>query len=287
MAALLGGLDDRNLGVLAAWMVVVLISVLAHELGHATTALLFGLTPRIELYAMGGTTSWSAPKAPSRARRIIITLAGPAAGFVFAGAVLLLHASFGSRLFAGAIGAYAYASLLAVNVGWGVLNLLPMLPLDGGNVLLQVLHGATGERGERPARIVSIVVALAGVVLGLIAHSLWPAFLSASFIFSNARALSDLAAADHDAPMRAALEQAYVALDAKNGFRVLELARPAALSARTEPVRAEALQLLAFGFLLEGRLADAEAAIAAMPQGYTPHPSLLHLRSATRGATPS
>jgi hypothetical protein len=79
------------------------------------------------------------------------------------------------------------------------------------------------------------------------------------------------------------LEQAYAALNAKDASRVLALARPIALSSRTAPVRAEALQLVAFGFLLEGRVADADAAIAALPQGFKPHPSLLEMRGRSAG----
>jgi hypothetical protein len=66
----------------------------------------------------------------------------------------------------------------------------------------------------------------------------------------------------------------------------LALARPVALGSRTAPVRAEALQLLAFGFLLDGRIADADAAIAALPKGYSPHPSLLELRATATSAHP-
>jgi hypothetical protein len=49
-------------------------------------------------------------------------------------------------------------------------------------------------------------------------------------------------------------------------------------------VRAEALQLVAFGFLLDGRVADADAAIAALPPGYSPHPQLLELRGSIQAS---
>ena len=107
----------------------------------------------------------------------------------------------------------------------------------------------------------------------------WITFLALSFISSNWRGLKDAAAREHDAPMQDALKRAYEALDARDGARVLDLARPVALQSRTEPVRAEALQLLAFGFLLGGRVPDADAAIAALPKGYSPHPSLLEMRA--------
>jgi hypothetical protein len=150
--------------------------------------------------------------------------------------------------------------------------------------MTQTLNAATGGRGERPARIVSIVVAALAVPVGFfVFHNWWAALLAASFIASNWRSLKDLGQREHDEPMRPALEQAYEALDRKDAERVLALARPVALGSRSAPVRAEALQLLAFGFLLEGRVADADAALAAMPPGYSPHPSLLELRARTAG----
>jgi membrane-associated protease RseP (regulator of RpoE activity) len=168
-----------------------------------------------------------------------------------------------------------------VNFGWGIVNLLPMLPLDGGNVMMQVMHGLTKGRGERPARILSVAVAGLALALAYKAQSWWGGLLSASFIASNWRGLRDLSAREHDEPMRAALKEAYAALEAKDGPRILALARPVALQSVTAPVRAEALQLVAFGFLFDGRVADADAAIAALPPGYSPHPTLLELRAAS------
>lgn len=278
MTVLLGGIG-RDLSMLVAWVLIVFVSVMLHELGHATMGMAFGLEPRIDLHGMGGTTAWSAERAQklSAFKRVAISLAGPLAGFAV-GAVVLA-----ARL-AGAIpdteiAQEVYRTALFVNVGWGIFNLMPMLPLDGGSVMRHTLNGLTGGRGDRASFTISVVVAMAVVALSLFASAWWIALLGASFVASNGQALRATSAQDHDAPMREALEQAYAALEAKDGARVLVLAKPVALRARTTPVRAEALQLVAFGFLLEGRVADADAAIAAMPQGFAPHPSLVEMRA--------
>jgi Zn-dependent protease len=273
--------DQKDPLALAALVAVVLVSVLLHELGHAATGFFLGVQPSIELHIMGGTTSWTGGADLSAGKRIAISLAGPAAGFALAAFVHGLGlGAFPPTPF----GAALYEFILFVNFRWGVLNLLPMLPLDGGNVMAQVLNLLTRGRGERPARIVSLGFAGLAVVAGAVLGEQWWLFLALSFVLTNWRGLQDLAAREHDAPMRESLKQAYEALDAGDGPRVLALARPVALESRSTQVKAEALQLVAFGFLLEDRVADADAAIAALPRGYAPHPQLLELRAATAGS---
>ena len=276
------GMAWTDLRVLVAWVAIVFVSVLLHELGHAAMGMAFGLEPQIELHGMGGTTSWAVPRELSAARRIAISLAGPCAGFAVAA---LVRFGIGRAAFPPSpFGDLVYDNLLAVNFNWGVLNLLPMLPLDGGNVMAQALKALTGGRGERAARIISVVVAALAVVAAVLFGYWWGALLGFSFVASNWRGLKELSAREHDAPLQAALKLAHDALEAKDGARVLELARPLALRSRSAPVRAEALHLLAFGFLLESRVADADAAIAALPKGYSPHPSLLELRASLVGS---
>ena len=76
-----------------------------------------------------------------------------------------------------------------VNAGWGVLNLLPILPMDGGNVLFQSLNWLTKGQGEKPARVVSLVVAAIIAVYCLVHRNTYPAFLAGLFALQNFQAL--------------------------------------------------------------------------------------------------
>src|ERR1700675_4909709 len=64
---------------LLCWILVVFVSVMIHELGHALVGRQFGLAPEIDLQGMGGLTSWgegSGRKAIGPWRSIAISLAG-------------------------------------------------------------------------------------------------------------------------------------------------------------------------------------------------------------------
>jgi len=196
VAALLGYSPHEDLVELGLWILIVLGSVTAHELGHALAGRTFGLEPRIVLHGAGGTTSWTTQRSLSTSRRVAISLAGPCAGFVVGFVVwavnALAHPTTNGMSGASALYAFVLRNILFVNFGWGVLNLLPMLPLDGGNVMARLLDAATGGRGHRPALVVSIVLAAAialaaGLsVLFLGARSwLWPTLLALSFLASN------------------------------------------------------------------------------------------------------
>src|SRR5258708_40246213 len=63
------GLVEIDARKLALWMVLVLASVLVHELGHAIAGLAFALQPRIDLHGLGGAPSWTGGERLASAQR--------------------------------------------------------------------------------------------------------------------------------------------------------------------------------------------------------------------------
>lgn len=187
-ALFLGTSAGRDGASLLVWVVVVLASVLWHELGHALALRAFGYAPVVELWAFGGLTYRASGGRTPAARFLVVTLAGPGAGLALGGLLLgWLHLA--RPLDVGPVAAAAIVDLLWVNIGWGLLNLLPILPLDGGNALASFLDLVTGGRGLLPARVVSVLLAGAGLVAAALAGEWWLALLSGFFLLTNASAL--------------------------------------------------------------------------------------------------
>jgi len=242
------GQDPRNLAIASA---IIFVAVLVHELGHAAVGRAFGLRPQIELHGMGGTTSWIDGKKVGNARSIAISLAGPFAGFLLYGIVLMLSRfAFDPRE---DTAAFVLRWIELVCVGWGIANLVPMLPLDGGNVMRAILDVATKGRGEKPARIVSIGVAGLVLVAAVVTRQIWIGFLAALFTFSNVQALRLTGVRGQaDAPLLAAIEKSYPVLEKQDGAAAMALLRPVLVGQASPDVLAVGLRLYAYALLLEG-----------------------------------
>lgn len=184
-AALLGGAIDastpRAMQALAGWILAAFISVLVHELGHALAMRRFGdRRVGILLYAFGGLARGS--RWLSRREDIIVSAAGPAlqlaAGFalelVFGGARL------GSVFLASFLGSFIHVSFW-----WALLNLLPVLPLDGGHICRAFL----GQGRARLALVISLVSACALGLYSLQGGGLFITVFFGMMAFNNWRQL--------------------------------------------------------------------------------------------------
>jgi Zn-dependent protease len=113
------------------WIPIAFLSVLVHELAHAAAIGIFGYgSSNIILGGMGGVTI-NARRAKSW-QDMIISLAGPASSFVLWGISRWLYFNV----------AFAHTDPMMkeflprfwwANFAWGIFNLIPVPPLDGGH----------------------------------------------------------------------------------------------------------------------------------------------------------
>jgi stage IV sporulation protein FB len=188
----LGFAQGLTLGELVVWVLVALVSVLLHELGHAVLARRVGASPAITLMAMGGVTTYTPPRQLSRVESLGISLAGPAVGLLLGGALLLLRPDEDPP---GLVG-FALRAAIFTTLGWSLFNLLPIVPLDGGQALRELLPGDPVARAKRAA-VVSIVLAIVLAVVAVQNHWIgtFGLVLAAFLVLSNVIQLRGLSAA--------------------------------------------------------------------------------------------
>jgi Zn-dependent protease len=140
---------------------------LLHELGHAVAARRAGAEAEISLDFLAGYASYESPRPLSRGTQAVIALAGPVT-HVTAGLIVL------ALMGVNPLEATSRGSSAASAAVWwagpviGAFNLIPVLPLDGGNVVASLLDRVVPGRA-RPIMIYGsvAVTAVAAVVFAL------------------------------------------------------------------------------------------------------------------------
>src|SRR5262249_41909951 len=133
------------------------------------------IEPEIALHGMGGTTSWRVLLPLRRRDHVLISLAGPFAGFLF-GVPFWAFLRFAPVNVLRALPEEAFfglRQLIWVNFGWGLINLLPVLPFDGGHVL----EHALGPKRARATAVISMCVGIAVAVFFIKQRAPWGALI--------------------------------------------------------------------------------------------------------------
>jgi Zn-dependent protease len=188
LGAVVTGWQNRDPLAVALWVACVFVSILVHEYGHGLVAKAFDASPSIVLWGLGG-LCYSHGDRQSKAQRLAVILSGPGAGFLLLALVVVatflftglgpieqaqtLASAFGlaklpdetllklRSAFHGEVGNFAfnaYFYLVQINLLWGLVNLLPMWPLDGGQATQILLLHFNRSRGQRWTHVVSLLV---------------------------------------------------------------------------------------------------------------------------------
>lgn len=201
LVALLLGMGVRELSLIVIWIACLFVSILIHELGHALAARSYGWPPDIILYWLGGLARYSPGHGYTKYRSIWISFAGPLAGFGLFGIVycaeLWLRAGiaqdqqWATTLMSSnaATGiSFAFAQMKWINLGWGLINLLPVFPLDGGRICYELLNAGKSYSGRLRAHQIGMIAAgLMALHLFFNMNSLWGGLMFGSFAYDNYR----------------------------------------------------------------------------------------------------
>jgi Zn-dependent protease len=208
-------------GELVAWVAVAFVSILVHELGHAVAQRWFGGRPWITLHGLGGLASCDDCDQSPRSQ-ILISLAGPAAGFLLAavliaavrltghvvgfawsgdvpwdelditsarGVAILRGLLYWEPLSSGGANMILH-NMLFVNILWGLVNLLPVYPLDGGRIAREALSIGHPRRGIiRSLKLSALTAGIMALVGLLMWESIFTALMFAYLAYVNYQTL--------------------------------------------------------------------------------------------------
>lgn len=171
-------------------LIAMLVSILMHELAHALVATARGMNGvTITLTGMGGFCSYLGN--PGNAQKLMISIAGPLANFLLAAIAwtVLEHVPLPDQHLR-----FAVWITMIFNLFLGILNSLPIYPLDGGQALLALarlrLRPATANRFVLST---SVAAAIGSVLLWLHFYGgQFPILIIVLFAFLLYQAFTDL-----------------------------------------------------------------------------------------------
>jgi len=219
---------DRSFGpaspgvlpLLGIWAGCIMISILIHELGHTIAFRLYGIESTILLYHFGGLAIPVGSRVGGRSigrmtsvEELVVAAAGPF--FQIGSAVLLtllvwtlgyrvsayefmpgplaaIGSSLGGQQLDGA-SAFAVVNFYVLpSILWGLLNLIPVLPLDGGRIAQSLIMINGGDSNQ--ARWLGVIAA---ALVGYYAFTSGQTFLGVFFIWMGIENYQAIQAGNH------------------------------------------------------------------------------------------
>jgi Zn-dependent protease len=215
VALILGrGFTGFGLFAVVLWILAVFLSILIHELGHTFAFRYFGISSHIVLYHFGGLaipdsygSSWGSRSIDPRANALI-SAAGPLAQMVAALLVMGLVGISGH----GFIGGFSFLerilpipngepfasqplnlflfSFCIVSLFWALLNLVPVYPLDGGQITRNVLIAGGANQPVQASLMISICAAAAVALYCLRMQDIFLTLMFGMLAYSSYQALN-------------------------------------------------------------------------------------------------
>lgn len=141
-ALFLLGIGALMIGDAILYIAVILFgSVLLHELGHAVMFRHYGCASFISIHAFGGSTTSHGGAGLTNRQHVMVSLAGPFAQLFLLGIPggIILYSKMDEFYILGFGSGIFLLTLVWINVAMPLFNLLPIYPLDGGQILLHLL----------------------------------------------------------------------------------------------------------------------------------------------------
>ncbi|MCS7304321.1 MAG: hypothetical protein NZ602_04350 [Thermoguttaceae bacterium] len=194
VALILGANQIRSPVDLILWVLAVFVAILVHELGHALLMRLLGFHPAITLYGLGGYASYDRVWGGSNlghtpGGQILIHAAGPGASLALAAFIIGLVWLSGIQLefqiglpYGLWVGFFLPGSellnqflnwLVTILLAWSFLNLMPVYPLDGGQMVREVLIWLNPHQGMVQTLVLSVLVGGALCLAALLVWKSW------------------------------------------------------------------------------------------------------------------
>lgn len=144
--------------------VILVVSLLIHEYGHALTAMHYGARPEINLEAFGGNAQYNNCRMTPK-QEFIITINGPLLESVLIVIpYFLLNIGFSENTYVN----YFLYKMMRLNILWCLFNLIPVSPLDGGHILKFLLEKKFANQSTRISLVIGIAAALLGSIYFLL-----------------------------------------------------------------------------------------------------------------------